>query len=356
MKRTTLLSVICLGMAAALMAMGLVFTGCKKKTEFKANLPEKFNGKEAQLIDYMDSTVVAQAMIEDGTVEFVDITLDSVSMPRFSVLMVDGRIKAYYIIEPGVAVTDSLGYVRGTALNDRLARVLAQLDSVDNLDDSGLYADFINVKFQENRDNVIGDYLGVEMLKFADPQKVDSLLACASPEFRDSRRVRYYTAMAKKRLLTSPGQKYTDIDGETASGAPLKLSQLMKPGQYTLVDMWASWCPYCIKELPALEKLYADYKAKGLEIVGVAVRDNIDDTRNMVKKKNISWPVLYNTQRRPYDIYGFSGIPHHILIGPDGMIISRGENVEQLSQRLSALRAPRQITSLPRKLYNPMLP
>ncbi len=76
-----------------------------------------------------------------------------------------------------------------------------------------------------------------------------------------------------------------------------------------------------------------------VEIVGVAVRDIPEDTRAMVAKQDIPWPILYNTERRPYGIYGFSGIPHHMLISPDGVIISRGENVSQLRSRLEKIRS-----------------
>lgn len=85
----------------------------------------------------------------------------------------------------------------------------------------------------------------------------------------------------------------------------MRLSSYVKPGKYTLVDFWASWCPYCIKELPDMKQLYADYADKGFEIVGVAVRDKTDDTAAMVAKHELTWPVIYNTQRVPYDIYGF---------------------------------------------------
>ncbi len=108
-------------------------------------------------------------------------------------------------------------------------------------------------------------------------------------------------------------------------------------GKYALIDFWASWCPYCIRELPDLKALRADY-GDMLEIVGVAVRDLPEDTRAMVEKQEIVWPVLYNTERVPYDIYGFSGIPHHILVAPDGTIVSRGESAAQLRDRLAGIR------------------
>ncbi len=312
----------------------IMMAGCRNNAELSASFPEKFEGKDAELIDYMDSTLLVSGTITNGIVEFKNIGNDTLRMPRFATLMVDGRVKAYYIVEPGKAVRDSLGNVYGTPANDRLSMLMNQLDSVDNLDDMVKYVNFVEEKFNENKDNVIGDYLGVELLKFMDAGKIDSLLATTHTEFRDARRTKYYINLARQRAGTSAGMQYADVDGENINGSPLKLSQLIKPGQYTVLDFWASWCPYCIKELPDLESLYADYKNRGVEIVGIAVRDNPDDTRTMVKNKGIEWPVLYNTQKMAYDLYGFAGIPHHILIGPDGTIISRGENVSQLRTRL----------------------
>lgn len=86
-----------------------------------------------------------------------------------------------------------------------------------------------------------------------------------------------------------------------------------------------------------MKELYSDLHDKGVEIVGVAVRDTPDDTKAVMAKNGIEWPVVFNTGRVPYDIYGFSGIPHHILIGPDGTIFARGESVQQTRQRLSKL-------------------
>lgn len=315
----------------------LMLIGCREKAQLNASFPDKFEGKEAELMDYMDSTLLSKGTVNNGLVEFTGIDDESVKEPRFTAIMVDGRIRGFYIVEAGTATRDSLGLVHGTPLNDQLAVILEQLDSVDNLDDMGKYVEFVEKKYNENKYNVIGNYLGVELLKFVDANKVDSILNTTPDSFKKSRRALYYINLAKQRAGTSVGMKYTDIDGETAEGEPRKLSNLVVPGKYTLIDFWASWCPYCIKELPDLENLYADYKGKGFEIVGVAVRDNSTDTRTIVKEKNIQWPVLYNTQKVAYDLYGFAGIPHHILLAPDGTIISRGENVARIREHLGSL-------------------
>lgn len=312
-------------------------TGCRKSSNLTMSLPEKYEGVEAELIDFLDSTILMSGSIENGIIKFENIGGDSIKSPLFTALMINGRIKSYYIIEPGDASSDTLNLVHGTPLNDKLSAILIHLDSVDNLDDMALYVSEVEKLYRENENNVIRDYLGVELLKFSEGAKVDSVLTNSSDRFRKSRRVNFYATLARNRANTAPGNKYTDFKGETSQGSPIALSSMVKPGNYTLIDFWASWCPYCIKELPELEKLYDQYKDKGLEIVGVAVRDNIDDTKMMVNKKNIRWPIIYNTQKTPYDIYGFAGIPHHILIGPDGTIISRGENTEQLRVRLSKL-------------------
>jgi len=310
----------------------------KKEARLEINFSDKFEGQTVEMMNYADSTLIATAVVRDGKAEFVAPDSLSASLPLFTALQVDGRIRAFYVAEPGVAtLNDSISVARGTPLNDRFSALLVSLDSVENLDDMAKYVEFSEKCYNENRDNPLGEYFCVEWLKYADPMRVDSLIATVPASLRGTKRVKYYENFARHRALTAPGEKYTDFPGKTVKGAPVKLSSYVKEGKYTLVDFWASWCPYCIKELPELSSLYTDYKDKGLEIVGVAVRDKMEDTYTAVNKHEIAWPIVYDTQKTPYDIYGFSGIPHHMLIGPDGRIISRGENVASVRSNLEKL-------------------
>lgn len=306
---------------------------CRKEAKLDMSLADRFEGKTAELITFSDSTVVASAEIRDGKASF---TLpDSLETPVLTLLTIDGRTRAYYVAEPGNAqLADSMKVAKGTPLNVEFGRLMQRLDSVENLDDMKKYVDFCEKLYNENRNNAFGPYFGLEWIKYADPTRVDSLLAKAPVSLRDSRRARRFIEFAKLRQATAPGCRYVDFKGEDASGRPISFSSLLRPGRYTLVDFWASWCPYCIKELPQMRELYAS----GLvDIVGVAVRDTPEDTRAAVAKHEIGWPVVYNTGRVPYDIYGFSGIPHHILIGPDGTIVARDESVAQTAERMKAI-------------------
>ncbi|MBD5222845.1 MAG: TlpA family protein disulfide reductase [Bacteroidales bacterium] len=324
-------------------AMASVMMSCKKDAELKIMFPERFEGKTVELIDYKDSTLIATSLIKNGEAEFTVAQSDSLKLPMFMQLCVDGRICAYYIAESGKAmVSDSTNVATGTKLNDKFASLIATLDSIEDTDDMYKYIEYTEQQYNANIGNPIGDYFGIEWMKYAEPEKVDSMLATVSPSFRNSRRVKHYEKTARLRLNTSPGHKYVDFEGKTSTGTSRKLSDLIPSGKYTIIDFWASWCPYCIKELPDLKKLRAEF-GNMVEIVGVAVRDLPEDTKAMIKKQQIDWPVLYNTQKIPYDIYGFSGIPHHILVSPDGTILSRGENIDQLRKRLEQIVAQAEI-------------
>lgn len=311
-----------------------ILTACApQKPKLELTLSDKFEGQNVELINFLDSTSLASGVVKDGKLVIENIP----EKPVFAAVLIDGRTRAFYISENGVAsLNDSIPTAVGTPLNDKFASLLAHLDSLEEVEDVDNYIAFAEKSYNENKNNPIGSYFGIEWLKYADYNKVDSMLAKAPASLRDSSKSKYYQNFAKLRAETAPGQPFVDFEGETLDGVNTKFSSLVKPGVYTLVDFWASWCPYCIKELPEVAALYEKWKDNGLEIVGVAVRDTPDDSKAAVNKHNITWPVLLNTQRRPYDIYGFSGIPHHILIGPDGKIVSRDESMAQIDARLQA--------------------
>lgn len=308
-------------------------TACNKAPRLDVTMSDKFEGQTVELVDFLDSTVLDTQVITDGHASF--------SLPdtaRFTALLIDGRTRAFYISEPGTAlVTDSTNAATGTPLNDRFAELLARLDSVENLDDMEVYAQFAAKAYNETKGTPLASYFGIEWMKYAPAETVDSLLEVADPSLADSPKAAHYREFARLRSQTAPGRQYIDFDGENEKGKTIYLSSLLNPGGFTLVDFMASWCPYCIKEMPELTALQEKWGEPRLRIVSVAVRDVPDDTKAAVAKNHISWPVLYNTQRKPYDIYGFSGIPHHILIDADGVIVSRGETVPQVDARLGEL-------------------
>jgi len=73
-----------------------------------------------------------------------------------------------------------------------------------------------------------------------------------------------------------------------------------------------------------LEEVHNKYKDKNFTVLGVAVWDRIEKTKEFLEKHNTAWPQIINAGMLPMGLYGISGIPHIILFGPDGTILARG--------------------------------
>lgn len=314
----------------------LTLAGCSSESRIEVNRSAKYEGLDVNLATYGDSTILATGRITNGLVVF-DYEQIDVERPQLAQLIINGRTRACLVIEDGVARIDTAAYSpTGTPLNDRFTALLATSDSIENLDNQSAYLTFVKQAYTDNKDNPIGEFFATELSRYCTAAQIDSLLT-DNPGLKTSKRIDKYRQAAVLRAATAPGARFTDFSARQPDGAMLALSNWAGKGIYTLVDFWASWCPYCIKEIPALRGLQTKYADKGLEIVGVAVRDKADDTRAAIQKYGISWPVIFNAERIPYDIYGFTGIPHLMLIGPDGVIISRGETPADLDKRLETL-------------------
>ena len=66
-------------------------------------------------------------------------------------------------------------------------------------------------------------------------------------------------------------------------------------GKVVLVNYWATWCPPCRAETPALVRLADEYKAKGFEVVGISLDEDTNLIRPFVDEYKISYPILLPT-------------------------------------------------------------
>jgi peroxiredoxin len=72
-------------------------------------------------------------------------------------------------------------------------------------------------------------------------------------------------------------------------GTPVSLTQLR--GQVVLVNLWATWCPPCKKEMPALQTFYEDHKEQGFAVVAINDGDPTADVAQFVRDYNLTFPV-----------------------------------------------------------------
>ena len=80
------------------------------------------------------------------------------------------------------------------------------------------------------------------------------------------------------------------VRGTTLDGKPFALSELR--GKTVVVNFWASWCAPCRGEAPALEQVYREQKAQGVEFVGVDIKDDPEPAKAFVRKFKVGYPSI----------------------------------------------------------------
>ena len=133
---------------------------------------------------------------------------------------------------------------------------------------------------------------------------------------------------------------YINLKMENPEGQPVSLSDYLNKGKYVLVDFWASWCAPCRKQMPELVRIYNEYKNKNFEIVGVSFDTNRQNWINGLKEMDMTWPQMSDLkgwESPAVMLYGIQGIPHTILLSPDGKIIAKDLKGENLVNKLNDL-------------------
>lgn len=139
------------------------------------------------------------------------------------------------------------------------------------------------------------------------------------------------------RVIPEVGQPYVDFQMVDANGATVSLSQFVGKSKCVLVDFWASWCAPCIEEMPALRNMYAKYKGKGLEIVGVSVDEDKTAWLGAVEKHNMNWVQLADDKRHGIEFYAVMAIPHTILINEEGVIVAKNLIGKELESKIAEI-------------------
>ena len=143
-----------------------------------------------------------------------------------------------------------------------------------------------------------------------------------------------YYSMQKQHAIT--GKPFINFEAEAPDGTKHRLSEYAGHSQYVLIDFWASWCGPCIASFPFMKQVYADYKDRGLCIIGMSCDKDRNAWLKALDKHQLPWTALLSpaSKGNALDLYAVSGIPAVILIAPDGTIIATDIEGKELKAKL----------------------
>ena len=145
--------------------------------------------------------------------------------------------------------------------------------------------------------------------------------------------------LVKDNDLLNTLSKHIDLVNKLKAGQPfpalpaltdlndkeVKYEQLPLKGKLLFIDIWATYCPDCRKELPALEALQEDYKVEPITFVSISVDRDKEAWKTMVKEKKLRGIHLYaspETKELFKELYDLRSIPRYMLIDEKGNIIN----------------------------------
>ena len=120
-----------------------------------------------------------------------------------------------------------------------------------------------------------------------------------------------------------PSPKF--VNYENYSGGTTSLEDLR--GKYVYIDVWATWCGPCKREIPYLKEVEKNYHGKNIAFVSLSidVENDHDKWREMILEKELGGIQLFadNNWKSQFIMdYGIQGIPRFLLIDPDGIIVN----------------------------------
>lgn len=118
----------------------------------------------------------------------------------------------------------------------------------------------------------------------------------------------------------SRNTKPPDFNGRTEDSQTLSLAMLR--GKVVLLNFWASWCQECRAEMPMFERLHREFKARGLNVVGINVREDPKAVREYSKTLGLTFPLVLDPKGEINAAYGVIGLPTTFLFGRDGRAVA----------------------------------
>ena len=129
-----------------------------------------------------------------------------------------------------------------------------------------------------------------------------------------------FLSMQAQAAAPAVGDVPPDYVGKTLDGDAVKLSDYA--GKAVVVSFWATWCPYCLKELPVLNAIQISPARDHIQVIAINTEDrDMFRQASRALREAISIKMAYDPSKQAQAAYGVKGIPHMVIVGKDGKIV-----------------------------------
>jgi cytochrome c biogenesis protein CcmG, thiol:disulfide interchange protein DsbE len=118
---------------------------------------------------------------------------------------------------------------------------------------------------------------------------------------------------------TDPGAIGPAFTAPAYRGAPISLDQFR--GHPVVLNFWASWCPPCRAEMPALEAAYRMYRSRGVIVLGIdGATDTWAASRTFLTATGVTYAAARDERGEVAQRYHVAALPTTFFIRPDGSV------------------------------------
>ena len=131
--------------------------------------------------------------------------------------------------------------------------------------------------------------------------------------------VAFATIGAARAEVVGPRTAPPDVVGVDGNGADVLVSS--HHGKVVVLSFWASWCGYCLKELPVLEKIQRVVGKDRIQVIAINIDKDRGDYLQMKRKmKNFEFTMARDENHTTADEYGVDGLPFLIMVDKSGRV------------------------------------
>ena len=118
------------------------------------------------------------------------------------------------------------------------------------------------------------------------------------------------------------GEPLADFTFPDMDGRPVQLAALR--GKVVFINVWTTWCPPCIEEMPTIQRLHEQLNPKGLVVLAINMdalgRQTVEP---FLSKRRLTFPILLDPESQTERLYRTAGIPESFIVDKAGLLVEK---------------------------------